>query len=208
VIEVPMFETMMQFTLGDHLGGHVFEPPAGPPGYARTLTKERRPYPTRNGYVCVIIYTDRHWRSFFDLVGQPERFETDERVQTLLARTTHAKDLYKEVGELLVSRDTEEWLDLLVQADIPCTPMHTIESALADRHLAATGFFRVVDHPTEGPLRQMRVPTTWSGWTPEPPRPAPQLGADTESVLRDAGVAEETIALVLSKLRSPVEGPT
>jgi len=33
-IDVPMFETMAQFVLGDHMGGHTFEPPIGPTGYA------------------------------------------------------------------------------------------------------------------------------------------------------------------------------
>lgn len=68
-IEVPMFESMAQFVLGDHMGGMAFEPPMGPPGYPRTLTAERRPYQTADGYVCAIIYTDNHWRSF----GEPRR---------------------------------------------------------------------------------------------------------------------------------------
>src|SRR5690606_28636513 len=88
-IEVPMFETMVQFSVGDHMGGETFVPNEGPPGYARTLTPERRPYQTADGYVCAIIYTDKHWQSFFELVGQPERFASDARVNSLLARTQH-----------------------------------------------------------------------------------------------------------------------
>jgi crotonobetainyl-CoA:carnitine CoA-transferase CaiB-like acyl-CoA transferase len=57
-VELPMFETMAQLVLGDHLGGRSFEPPIGEPGYARLMTANRRPYATRDGYVCALIYTD------------------------------------------------------------------------------------------------------------------------------------------------------
>ena len=50
-IGIPMFETMLQFVLGDHLGGLTFDPPLGPPGYARLLAKERRPFRTKDGYL-------------------------------------------------------------------------------------------------------------------------------------------------------------
>ncbi len=40
-IEVPMFETMVPFVLGEHLAGMTFEPPLGPLGYPRQLARER-----------------------------------------------------------------------------------------------------------------------------------------------------------------------
>ena len=61
----------------------------GPPGYLRTLTAERRPYQTADGYVCAIIYTDNHWRSFGELVGRPRPLE-DPHFADFGARTTHA----------------------------------------------------------------------------------------------------------------------
>lgn len=198
-IEVPMFETMVQFSLGDHMGGNSFEPPIGPPGYTRTLTKERRPYRTKDGYVCAIIYTDKHWQSFFELVGQPERFASDARVNSLLARTQHATLLYQEVGEHLLSRTTDEWLQAFARADIPAAPLHTLDTVMHDPHLEATGFFQEVVHPSEGRIRQMSVPTRWTAWTPEPPAPAPRLGEHSEEVLRQAGVPQAMIERILEK---------
>jgi crotonobetainyl-CoA:carnitine CoA-transferase CaiB-like acyl-CoA transferase len=198
-IEVPMFETMAQFTLGDHMGGHAFEPPIGPPGYQRTLTKERRPYVTQDGHVCVIIYTDKHWASFFEAVGQPERMDSDPRVKTLLARTTHANDLYREVGELIRTRTTAEWMDVFFAIDIPATPLHTLDSALQDPHLTATGFFQVLEHPSEGATRQMSIPTKWSGWVPQPLRPAPLLGEHSREILSEAGVSPEAAQRLIER---------
>ena len=73
-IEVPMFEVMSQFVLTDHLGGQSFEPPIGPPGYNRLLSPARRPYRTSDGFISALVYTDGHWRRFFDLIGRPEEF--------------------------------------------------------------------------------------------------------------------------------------
>ena len=203
VVEVPMYETMVQFTVGDHMGGQTFEPPNGPPGYQRTLTPERRPYPTTDGHVCAIIYTDRHWQSFFELTGQGDRFATDERVNSLLARTTHAKDLYAEVGEVLRTNTTAFWLDAFNTADIPATPLHTLDSVFHDPHLVATDTFHVVEHPTEGTMREIAMPTTWSKWEPEPNRPAPLLGQHTAEVLREAGVADDLIQRLTPKQPDP-----
>ncbi len=82
-----MFETMVQFVLGDHLGGLTFDPPEGPPGYARLLAKERRPFATKDGYICTLIYNDKQWKNFFALIGQPELFDNDPRFADLASRT-------------------------------------------------------------------------------------------------------------------------
>src|SRR5581483_2384557 len=69
-IEVPMFEAVAHFVLGDHSAGLTYDPPLGGPAYARLLA--RRPYATRDGYLCVLVYNDKQWRSFFEAIGRPE----------------------------------------------------------------------------------------------------------------------------------------
>src|SRR5690606_17511545 len=59
-VEISMFETMASFVLGDHLGGETFVPAEGELGYKRLLTPWRRPFPTKDGYVAAVIYTDGH----------------------------------------------------------------------------------------------------------------------------------------------------
>jgi crotonobetainyl-CoA:carnitine CoA-transferase CaiB-like acyl-CoA transferase len=81
-IEVPMFETMAQFVLADHMGGGAFSPPAGPMGYKRLLSRTRGPYPTKDGYIAIVVYTNKHWQAFTKLIGCPELLEKDERFFT------------------------------------------------------------------------------------------------------------------------------
>jgi crotonobetainyl-CoA:carnitine CoA-transferase CaiB-like acyl-CoA transferase len=59
-VVMPMFETMAQFALGDHMGGRTYDPPVGPMGYIRVLSELRRPFATQDGYICLVLYTDQH----------------------------------------------------------------------------------------------------------------------------------------------------
>src|SRR3546814_15974638 len=67
-----MFETLVSFTMIEHLCGSIFDPPLGPPEYPRVTSEARRPYRTRDGYIGVMIYNDNHWRAFFPALGDPE----------------------------------------------------------------------------------------------------------------------------------------
>ena len=197
-IEVPMFETMAQFVLGDHLAGFTFDPPLGPSGYPRLLAKERRPYATRDGYVCALIYNDKQWKSFFDLIGKPEILETDPRFADLGSRTRHIDELYQLVGEILATRTTAEWLKALDDADIPVMPMHTVESILEDPHMKAIDFFEIVEHPSEGRIRSMAVPGTWSASQPKVTRLAPRLGEHTREILAEAGLTDAEVSSLIA----------
>jgi len=193
-VEVPMFETLAQYVLGEHMAGASYEPPMGPTGYSRLLVKERRPYQTHNGYICVLIYTDRHWEKFLALIGQGALFTQDPRFASIGARTLHINDLYGMVATAMATDTTEAWVGRLNQADIPCMPMHNIDSLLQDPHLRAVGMLQQVEHPSEGKMLEIGVPVRFSG-TPHLPqqKPAPRLGQHSEQVLREAGWNAEAI---------------
>lgn len=192
-VEVPMFETMVRFVLGDHMAGLTFDPPLDEGGYARLLARERRPFRTRDGYLCALLYGDRQWRAFFKAIGEPHRME-DPRLATMAARSRHIAELYAEVAAIFTGRTTAEWAALLDAADIPFTPMHDLDTIFDDPHLDAVGFFRVEEHPSEGRVRRMRTAATWSATQPEPARPAPRYGEHSAAVLAEAGLDPGEIA--------------
>lgn len=191
-VEVPMFETMAHLILADHLYGHAFEPPLGPPGYPRVLAPDRRPYDTRDGYISVLVYSDAQWSAFFDLIGRPD-LKADARFSDAASRTRHAARMYEFVATEMRRRTTAEWLEALTAADIPAMPMHTLETLLEDDHLAAIGFFPREQHPTEGALRGLRAPATWHATAPVSLRPAPRLGEHSREVLAEAGFQQADI---------------
>jgi crotonobetainyl-CoA:carnitine CoA-transferase CaiB-like acyl-CoA transferase len=197
-IEVPMFETLTQMVLSDHMGGRTFEPPEGPSGYGRMLAPHRAPYSTKDGYVCVLVYNDKQWRAFFRLIGREDLFEGDPRFSSQEARSRNIAEVYAFVAAELVKRTTAEWLRLLRDADIPVTPMNTVDDLIDDAHLAKTGFFSTIDHPSEGKLRAMAVPSQWSASPPAVSRPAPRLGEHSIEVLREAGYTDAEIDVMIA----------
>ena len=192
-IEVPMFETIAQFVLSEHMQGQTFDPPTSPAGYPRTLSQHRRPYPTKDGYIAALPYNDGQWRRFFEAVGKGEMLKTDPRFADITARTANIDSLYEMIGEELKHRTTAEWLDLLEKNDIPCMRPHTLETLMEDPHLADAEFFRWVDHPSEGRIRTMREPSTWSETKPPTGRFAPRLGQHTREILAEAGFDPQII---------------
>ncbi|ANN15853.1 hypothetical protein SD37_09480 [Amycolatopsis orientalis] len=199
-VSVPMYETMVAFNAVDQLGGTVFEPPLGPPGYARMESPHRRPYRTADGYLAVMVYTDRQWASFYRLVGR-EDLLADDRLLTIGGRTDNTDELYSLVADALTARTTDEWLEVLDSLDIPAAPVMGIEQIPTAAQTVASGIFESVDHPLLGRLRQPGMPVTFSRTPPREAAPAVVLGADSETIRaayapadgRGEGTTEQTV---------------
>ena len=206
-VDIPMFETMVAFVLGDHLGGLTFEPPLDEGGYARQLSPERRPYRTRDGYICALVYTDKQWAGFLESIDRSSLLQEDPRFATFAARGRHIDHVYGWLAQVFEERPTAEWTRLLQRADIPFMPMHDLHSVLADPHLQATGFFESLEHPSEGALRSMRVVPQWYANPPSAPAPAPRLGQHTVEVLREAGLDAGEVERMLASGAARAEAP-
>jgi crotonobetainyl-CoA:carnitine CoA-transferase CaiB-like acyl-CoA transferase len=203
-VDVPMFETMAGFVMGDHMGGLTFEPPLDKGGYARHLSRDRRPYKTADGYLSVIVYNDKQWESFLGAIGRDD-LRKDPRFASFAGRASNIDFVYAELARIFETRSTAEWIELLTKADVPVMPMHDLETILQDEHLVAADFFPVVNHPTEGAIRNMKVSATWSDTPAELVRLAPRLNEHGEEILRQAGFSTEEIAtLVRDGVTRPV----
>ncbi len=196
-VDVPMFESLLQTVLGEHMGGFTFEPQLGEGGYTRMLSKHRRPYETKDGYVCVLIYNDKHWKAFFEMIGRQDMLG-DARFASPEGRSQNYDAVYGFVADEVTKRTTGEWLDAFERADIPVQRMNSLEDILRDPHLNAIGYFREIEHPSEGKLLSMKVPSEWSETPPEVRRHAPRLGEHTREVLRGAGYSEQDIEALIA----------
>lgn len=198
-IVVPMFEALAQFVLGDHMSGLTYEPPLSEAGYARLLTPHRKPYATSDGMLCVLIYNDKHWRSFFAAIGESDGLARDPRFVTHSSRAANIDAVYAEVSRLMCTRTTAEWRSILDAADVPNMPMNSPEDLLTSPQLRATGFVRHTVHPTEGTIHVLGHPTKWSYTSPARDQtPAPRLGEHTREILSQAGYGSNEIDAMLS----------
>jgi len=196
-VHVPMMETMAAFNLVDHLWHGVFGEPEKGLGYPRMLTPYRRPYATKDGHVCLLATTDRQWRSLFAAMDCPELAD-DPRFATIAGRTANIDELYTLLAERMRERTTAEWRRRLDCFDVPSGVVNDLAGLLADPYLNDTGFFRQMDHPTEGVLTTTAIPVSFSETPGSLRLPPPRLGEHNTEILAALGYSPAEIADITS----------
>ena len=201
-IEVPMLETMAQFVLADHMGGGAFVPPLDSMGYKRLMSRVRGPYPTKDSYLSLVVYTDKHWRAFSAMVGKPDLLDTDPRFKTQETRTRHSEDMGHFLKEHLPQKTTAEWIAALHAADIPAHAVNRLEDLFDDPHLKAVGMFPEMEHPTEGRVKVARFPVKFSRTPAQIRCLAPNLGEHTDEILPARAGKRETTRIAIPKAKT------
>jgi crotonobetainyl-CoA:carnitine CoA-transferase CaiB-like acyl-CoA transferase len=183
-VEVPMFECFTYLNMTENLYGHTFVPPTGSYGYSRVFNPNRKPYPTKDGYLAIMPYADAQWDDFFELGGMPAgTFTQNPRYASYALRTENIAEIYALIEQVALTRTTEEWVTLLTERNVPCMKVRRLEEVMDDPHLRATNFFQTREHPSEGPYIAMRHPVRFEGSPATIRRDAPRLGEHNEEIL-------------------------
>lgn len=195
-VEIPMFESMTSYMLVEHFYGRHLLDTDEPAGYPRTLSPWRKPYKTADGYVCIMPYTDRHWKRFFESIGNAS-IANDTRFVDIAARTRHIDQLYELLGEAMLKRSTSEWLILCERLEIPAAKINSLDDLEHDEHLKSVDFF--VDVPDTGnhSYRFVRSPVRMEHGNIAPTMP-PRLGQHTREILSEAGLQDDQITAMLA----------
>jgi len=197
-VEVPMFETLVAFTLAEHLGGLSFDPPHGAAGYQRLLSGGRRPAPTRDGHVAMLPYSGTHWREFFIRAGREDlasKYNFDDRHE----RNARIREIYDDMALVTQRMTSAQCLALCESLDIAATRIYTIDELPEHPHLQAVGLFEHQQHPSEGAIVAVRTPTRFARTPAALHRHAPTLGQHNDEVLREAGLDAVEIAALKDK---------
>jgi len=191
-IEVPMFESMVSYVMAEHMWGMTFDPPIGTAGYVRLMSNERKPYPTKDGYIAILPYLDAHWETFCKLSGRLDLLE-DPRFKTLANRVANIDQTYSETAKTMITRTTKEWLDIFSTTSVPTIVVNTLEDLITDEHLNAVGFWQTLEHPTEGKLKLPGFPINFSATPESIRRHPPRLGEHSTEILKEAGLTQADI---------------
>jgi len=191
-VHLPMLETILSFTLIEHMWAGVLNQPEKGLGYPRMLTPHRRPYQTKDGHISVIAHSDAQWRKLFAAMDVPHLAD-DPRFATVPARTANIDALYGTLTEGMKNRTTAEWVALLQAADIPCGPANRMIDLFSDPYLTETNYFQRHDHPVEGEVLVPSIPATFSASPPSIRSLWPTLGQHTHEILRESGCTDADI---------------
>ncbi|HKJ23809.1 MAG TPA: CoA transferase [Myxococcota bacterium] len=172
-----------------------------PPRHDRRAARN----PLWNHYRCgdgrwlflVMIESDRYWKAFVEAIGRPE-LAGDERFASAVPRFKNSRELIEQLDATFATRSLAEWTEAFAGKRLIWAPVRTVAEAVADPQAAANGSFPTVHHPEWGEFRTVAPPLRMSGHDMPGTAPAPGLGADTFEILSEAGVDDETIALILA----------
>lgn len=191
-IEVPMLECMVAYNMVENLFGYTFVPPEGSTAYSRSVSPNRKPYATKDGHIAMMPYSDENWRRYFTLGGMPELAD-DPRFKTYAARTRNIDEIYKLTELIAAQRTTDEWMEVLCEANVPCMRVHTLESVLDDPQIKEGGLAEVRQHPSEGSYMAINHPVKYSDFDMAIDKEPPRQGADTQEVLSELGWTNDQI---------------
>ena len=146
---------------------------------------------TRDGWIFVMCMTQKFWDALLGALGRPE-IGADPRFASSEARRAHRDELTTVLDSALGEDTTAHWLERL-RGLLPVAPVHDLSEALDNPFAAAVGMVRTVPHPRRADFRVLANPVKLDGRRP-PSRSAPELGADTETLLIELGYTAGQIA--------------
>lgn len=196
-VEAPMFEAMVSFLLNEHLAGATFSAQPDTAGYARLFDLNRRPHRTKDGWISVLPYATEQWKRFLLAIGKTGIVE-EPWFADIAERNKRVGLLYREVAAALVERRTQEWMDLLLRLDIPCSEVKDLNQLLDDPHLQDIDFFTPKGAYPPSIVRSLPQPVLFGGIEQRPDQAAPRLGQDSREVLRMCGYDNAKVDQLIS----------
>jgi formyl-CoA transferase len=140
------------------------------------------PFKARDGWVALGVGTDHQWRRFCELAGCQELAD-DPRFATNPKRVENREVLVPLLQEVFKKKDAREWLNLLLEAGIPCAPINNVKEVFDDPQVRARDMVVEVPHPTAGTVKLAGSPIKMSRTPVQIKQHPPLLGEHTEEIL-------------------------
>ncbi len=152
-------------------------------------------YETKDGYIAILCVADRQWRSLLTVIDREDLLD-DKRFETNIDRSAHTLIVDDIVSNWTTKRNKNEIAELLIEANIPHSPVQTIDEVANDPHLIEREMIREVSHAVEGNIKVPGSPIRLSDSPLEKVLPAPIIGEHTEEVLKDLlGYSDEQLEI-------------
>ena len=125
-----------------------------------------------------IAHEDYFWRSLCQAIGMAELGDIG-REQRWQMRNELAATLKK----TLLTKTRDEWVKILIEADVPCAPVLSLEEVVANTHLSQRGIFPEMEDANGNKVKQVAYPAKFSETQPQIRRLPPALGEHTQEIL-------------------------
>ena len=181
-VRLSMLDAMIALAWPEGYAGHTFvghEQDAPRAALAQDLVFE-----TADGFMTTGAVSDAEWQGLTRALDHPEWLD-DERFRTPAGRVAYAKERLDQTADVLKTRTTAEWLDLLDAEQVPCAPILPLSEILRHPQVEASDLLVETDHPVAGRIRQPRAAARFDATPTTLARPAPMHGEHTAEILAE-----------------------
>jgi crotonobetainyl-CoA:carnitine CoA-transferase CaiB-like acyl-CoA transferase len=143
-------------------------------------------------WIFIAAANDRFWQKLARALGLAG-LAGDPRFATNQARVAHRAELEQLLEREIGGREREALLTLLAGADVPATPVNTVDQVMTDAQTIERGIVQTVTHPKLGAIPVVGTPLHFSRMAPGARRAAPLRGEHTDEILAECGLAPAAI---------------
>ena len=149
---------------------------------------------TSDGWIQAGASNDAAWRRFATAIGRPELTD-DPRFRRNQDRLDNRTALLAEIEPIIATATAEEWVERFDTNGVAVAPMHTLDQVLSHPQVLANDMVVAVETSDGGTQPVLGAPFKLSSHQGVAKTAAPDVGADTDAVLRDVlGLTDNEVA--------------
>ncbi|HEX3861678.1 MAG TPA: CoA transferase [Stellaceae bacterium] len=148
---------------------------------------------TADGEVALAPSQEQSYQRLVDALAAPE-WRADPRFTSNALRVANRTAMNAVIEARLAANTTEYWIEKLNAAGVPCGRVLSLAEAFVDPQIVAQEMVLTQEHPGHGLVRVLGFPIKFAEAPCQLRRPAPEVGADTDAILREFGYSDSEIA--------------
>jgi CoA:oxalate CoA-transferase len=144
-------------------------------------------------YINIAANNERQLASLACVFGL-EHLVKDPSYDDPAVRARVRTKVYEVVKQRLLEGNSRDWLDRVLEADVPCGPVLDKDQVFKEPQIIESGMLTTIEHPVIGPVTMTSTPVRLSETPGGVRTPSPLLGEHTDQVLGEIGYLPEDVA--------------
>ena len=150
-------------------------------------------YKTDDGYINIATAGQTIWKRFCEVLGAPELAKNPDYIDGA-TRSKNRDPLDAEINKRLVGKTSNEWVEIMNEAGVPCGPIYNIDQMFADPQVKHLGIAQSVTKKDKSKMFLVGQGVALSRTPSKLVARPPELGEHTNAVLKEFGFSKRDIA--------------
>jgi crotonobetainyl-CoA:carnitine CoA-transferase CaiB-like acyl-CoA transferase len=150
-------------------------------------------YKTDDGYINIATAGQTIWKRFCEALGAPELAKNPDYIDGA-TRSKNRDPLDAEINKRLVGKTSNQWVEIMNEASVPCGPIYNIDQMFADPQVKHLGIAQSVTKKDKSKMYLVGQGVTLSRTPSKLVVRPPDLGEHTNAVLKEFGFNKRDIA--------------